>query len=363
MTDALKVAVLGGGGNAQAIAADFSLTGCEVNLYNLPTYAHTIEHLIETRQIEKLGSKGTTCRTGVATLNQVTTDMAEAIRGVDLIVISTPAYGHSDFFDLLAPELDDGQTIILIPGNWGALRLRNLLKERGIKKKVQIAETDRCMQICRASEHFLGPGKVRVIIERDVLMLAAIPSSDTDDVIKVLKPLYPRLSRGANVIETSLNNPNLVIHGPLMIMNAGWLEHTAGQFMIYRDGATPAVGQVTDDLIRERDQVLAAMDFETNPVAPFYEQIKAADWVHDPCEVGPPTMQHRYLSEDIPYGLVPLSSFGDLLQVETPVSDAVVQIAASVNQDDYWSTGLTVENLGLSGLSPGEVKSKIDKGV
>ena len=118
------------------------------------------------------------------------------------------------------------------------------------------------------------------------------------------------------------------------------VEHTQGQFMIYRDGATPAVGHVADAVGGERDRVVAALGFEPRPMGPFYEQIQAAEWVHDPCEVGPPTMQHRYLTEDIPYALVPMTYFGDLIQVPTPVSDAVVQISAAANQEDYWTTGL-----------------------
>lgn len=163
------------------------------------------------------------------------------------------------------------------------------------------------------------------------------------------------------MIETSLNNSNLVVHGPLMIMNAGWLEHTQGQFMIYRDGATPAVGHVADTVGEERDRVVAAWGFEPSPMGPFYEQIQAAEWVHDPCEVGPPTMQHRYLTEDIPYGLVPMTYFGDLVQVPTPASDAVVQISAAANQEDYWTTGLTIEKLGLTGLTTEAILRKVQE--
>ncbi len=105
------------------------------------------------------------------------------------------------------------------------------------------------------------------------------------------------------------------------------------------------------NLAVERDRVIAALGFEPRPIGPFYEQIQATEWVHDPCEVGPPTMQHRYLTEDIPYALVPMTYFGDLVQVPTPVSDAVVQISAAANQEDYWTTGLTIEKLGLTGLA------------
>lgn len=362
MKDKLKIAVMGGGNSAQTMAADLALTGFEVNLCDLPKFTKNIEVVIKSKQIEKYGSLQTTGRTGLARLAKVTTDVGEAVKGADVILVAVPAYGHMAFFKALVEYLEDGQIVVIVPGNWGALRFFNLLKRMRIKKKVKIAETDRCIHICRAAESWLGPGKVRVILERDRIQIASIPARDTGTVVDTVKTLYPQLASAANILETSLSNRNIVVHGPLVLMNTGWIEHTEGQFMIYRDGATPSIGSVVDAISDERDTIGKKLGFSPIPREPFYEQIIGARWTRDPCEVGPPSLRHRYISEDIPYGLVPLAYLGDLLDVPTPVSDAIIELSSITNKVNYWKAGLTLEKLRLDRLNPEEILKLVNEG-
>ena len=158
MADMLKIAVMGGGGSAQTMAAELALAGFEVNLSgDLPEFAKNIEPIMKSKKIEKYGSLLTKGRTGCATLNKVTTDVTKAIEKVDVILIAVPAFGHMAFYEAIADCLEEGQTVVIIPGNWGALRLYNLLQERTKHKQVNIAETDRCLHFCRAAESWLGP--------------------------------------------------------------------------------------------------------------------------------------------------------------------------------------------------------------
>lgn len=358
----LKIAVLGGGGNAQTMAADFALAGFEVNLCDLPPFSKKIEYVLKTKTIEKIGSVGTTGRTGLARLNKVTTDISEALKGVNIIVVSVPAYRHMTFFEAMAENLENDQIIVILPGNWGALRLFNLLRNKGIQKDVKIAETHRCMFISRAGESWLGPGKTRVILEREGLQIAAMPAKGTEIVLNTFKFLYPQLIPATNVIETSLNNSNFIGHGPLVLMNAGWIEHTQGQFLIYKDGGTPSVGRVADAIGDERDAVVKKLGFHPLPRESFYERIQKSRWVHDPCEVGPPLLQHRYIREDIPYGLVPMTYLADLLSIPTPLSDAIVELASKANQTNYWQEGLSLNRLGLGGLTPEKALAFVNEG-
>ena len=356
-----KVAVLGGGNSALTMAADLALEGLQVSLCDLPRFAINLKPIMQSRQIEKYGSRGTEGRTGRGELHNVTTNLHEAVKGVDLIFIAVPAYAHLPFFKALIGELEDGQIVVVFPGNWGALRLHNLLQKEGTNKKVLVAETSRCMHICRAAEPWLGPARVRVIIERGTVQIAAMPGNNTQKVLDVLKGIYPNLTPARNVLETSLNNGNIVVHGPLVLMNAGWIEHTGGQFMIYRDGVTPAVGRAMDAIGGERDAVLQAFGIRPPARGAFYDQNKDAAWTRDPCETGPPDLRHRYISEDIPFGLVPLAYLADLVDVSTPISDAMVALSSLVNRVDYWRKGLTLKQLGLAGLDSEAITRKLQQ--
>ena len=355
MDDTMKIAVLGGGNSAQTMAADLVLEGASVNLCDLPNFESNIAHVMKTGIIEKLGSAGSVGKTGRAPLNKVTTSVADAINGVEIIFLAVPAYGHMTFYETLVDCLQDGQTVVTVPGCWGALRLSRLLHQRGSAKHITVAETSQCMHVCRVAEPWLGPGKVRVIAERKSFQIAAIPTRKTKSVCELVARLYQQVKAATNVLETSLNNGNFIVHAPMVIMNAGWIEHTNGEFMFYRDGATRSIGSVIDTITAERDTISAKLGFTPIPTTTYIERMKDVEWVNDPCETAPPSLQHRYVSEDVPYGLVPITGFGNLLGVPTPAADSMIVLSSISNDSDYWKEGLTLEKLGFGGLSAQEI--------
>jgi len=66
---------------------------------------------------------------------------------------------------------------------------------------------------------------------------------------------------------------------------------------------------------------------------------------------GPASANTRYISEDIPIGMVLWASLGRLLGVPTPTADSLIQISSVVHGTDYWQGGRTVEKLGLAGMT------------
>jgi opine dehydrogenase len=69
----------------------------------------------------------------------------------------------------------------------------------------------------------------------------------------------------------------------------------------------------------------------------------------------PPRLDHRYIHEDIGYGLVPMAALGRLAGIATPTMDALVQLGSVALGIDYARDGLTLERLGLAGKSPAEL--------
>jgi opine dehydrogenase len=70
----------------------------------------------------------------------------------------------------------------------------------------------------------------------------------------------------------------------------------------------------------------------------------------------PSHLRMRYLNEDVPMSLVPMASVGRRFGIETPAIDAVIQMASTLNETDYWAHGRTVERLGISDLSVKELR-------
>jgi len=78
--------------------------------------------------------------------------------------------------------------------------------------------------------------------------------------------------------------------------------------------------------------------------------------------IGPRNLKDRYITEDIPYGLVPMSELGKKLDVRTPIMDSFIEIASVLNQEDYRKTGRTLETLGLDKLNREQILRFVETG-
>ena len=65
-----------------------------------------------------------------------------------------------------------------------------------------------------------------------------------------------------------------------------------------------------------------------------------------------PLLDHRYLNEDVGYGLVFMSELGQQIDIATPGIDAVITVASIVMARDYRAEGLrTPRSLDIAGYS------------
>src|SRR5262249_47763575 len=147
-------------------------------------------------------------------------------------------------------------------------------------------------------------------------------------------------------------NVNMVLHPPAMILGAAWIEHTGGDFFYYYDTATPSVARFLAALDRERLAVARAWHVDAEPFLDLFARIGSTspaaaaaggfpqallDSAPNRRIKAPPSLDHRYMHEDIPHGVVPLAVLGHAVGVPTPTLDALVTIASTVTARDYWA--------------------------
>lgn len=339
---AKKIAVIGAGHAGYGMAADLTLAGYEVHLFE-GIYKENLDPIIKWGGIELSG----VAREGFAKINRVTTDIAEAIAGVKVIMVVTQSLGHETIAELCAPHLEDGQTIVILPGNFGSVLFARRLREGGVSKNIKIAETT---AFPYASRRIIGEAKVH-ISQFLPLHIAAFPARDTMTVLNDVKELYPTLFHPAkNVLEVALSNPNY-FHLPICIMNTAQIEKSPGEFYPYSQGASPSVLKIIEAVWRERGAVLKRLGLtELFPFEwhkEFFDNLTSAQ----AAITGPTSMQHRMITEDCPYGLVPVASVGKMIGVPTPVTRALITLASEINGTDYFAEGRNVEHLSISGLS------------
>jgi opine dehydrogenase len=341
-----RIAVLGAGAGGCAAAVDFVQRGAEVRLYN-----RSAERLEPVRSQGGLRVNGPLINDFVK-IPLITSRLEEAVGGADLIWILTTAHGHAHYAEALAPHLAEGQTIVLSPGSAGSLVTRQILRARGVRARVHLVET----LTLPAAARILEPGTVTVYT-RIRLRTAALPGKETAAAIARLSAFIDAIP-ATNVLELTLLNPNYLVHPVPYLMNLGEIERSEGIFAIYALGWTPSVLKTMHAIDGEKMAVCRALGLSAFPIDTVYEEFgtgpiyrQSAAALKTRTETIP-KVEGRFLDEDVPLALVTLASLGRMVGVPTPVSDAVIQLASTVQSVDYWTSGRTVEALGIAGRTP-----------
>jgi len=348
-----KIAVLGAGNGGCAAAADLTLRGFQVRLFSRSE--STIAKLVKRGEIELIEAG----QHKNAAPYFMSPHLPPVVQGVDFIVIATPAVGHEYLAKNLAKYLTDGQRILLNPGHTGgSLHFANLLQQLGCKAQVQICETVTLTYICRMPE----PGKVEIYRRTANLLCAAFPGKQTAELVKELQDIFPAVIAAANVLETGFSNINAIMHPAGMLGNTGWIEKSGGDFLWYAEGITPSVGRWIDAVDGERLAIARALGLEPLRFVDIFHRAglttdagrasgSAYQAIHESepnmTIKSPPSLDHRYIREDIGFGLVPMAEIGKLLGIKTPVMDALIALAATALGVDFRAEGLTLEKMGL----------------
>ena len=347
------IAVLGGGAGAHMMAVDLTDRGHRVHLCEHPDFEASFRTTLSAQTIEAtgIGPKGT------YPIHRVSTDVAAAVGEADWVNVVMPAVGHEKFFEAIVPHLRSGHKVVTWAGDFGSLRLRKMLLDAGKRRGVTVVETNTLPYGTRIA----GPGKISLLLVAPHVMAAALPSKRTGEVVEQLQEMFPCISPVQNVLAAAFNNPNPIVHPPGSLLNTGRIEYSRGDFYMYREGITESVARVIRQVYEESRQVARALDFDMTEyrdvdfrttcsimgvefVAPFDTAGVIA------AILGPCTVRDRYITEDLPFGLVPRSELGDVVGVATPVTDGIVSIGSVVCREDYWQTGRTLDKLGLAGL-------------
>ncbi len=340
-----RCAVLGAGAGGHAAAADLSLAGVEVNLYELPEFEKSLKPVIDRGGIEIRGK----AREGFAKLSMVTTDIKKAIKDVDCLFVTTQALGHEAIARTCAPHLRDGHILVLFPGSAGSLLIAKILKDLGVKKNILIGETVTLPYQCWLA----GPAEVEVIgLAEPENLFSTFPSKDTERIINGLKTFYPSLSPATNVLEVGLLNPNIVKH-PMVLFSVAYVESSKKPFCLNKEGMTPAVWRVFNQVDAEKMAILKKLGLNSISDMELLTRILPIsydEWVKlNPANVS--GIKSRQIAEDVPTGNVLLSSLGKMIGVDTPTIDSIIHLFSIIHETDYYKQGRTVEKLGISRMN------------
>ncbi len=360
-----NITVMGGGHGSRTIAADMTLAGHQVTLFEFEKFHDNVASIFENGKIEITGQG----RNGVAEIHKLTHDMAEALENPELVLITVPAFAHNIYAKAMAKYICDGMNIVLIPGTFGSLEFITEIRKQGCKaKNITISELDTLPYATRIN----GSNSVHVYHYLPNFGMGVFPSVRTEDIVDIFKDLYPGVSGYRDVLEAGLSNSNPVIHPLGVLLNTGRIEYSRGEFWYYEEGITTSTAQAMEKLDDER--IALGKKFDLNlprqsevlygigygPKGDLWEIFKGSKKL-TPIK-GPSVMSNRYVTEDVPIGLVCWSQLGDMLGVPTPLMKATIEIGIAISNVNYWETGRTLERCGIAGMSIKELNQLVKTG-
>ena len=344
--------VLGGGNTAFSVAANLQLQGARVTLCEIPSFEWAVTPIRETRQI----TLGGVAAEGTAQLARVTTDFAEGLAENELNLLIIPAYGHRAFAEACAPHLQSGQVVVLMPGTLGSLEFARILHEQGAGKGVTLAETDTAPYVCRK----MTPTSAHIWGVVNGLGLGVLPADQGPRVQKMLDSWFPGVQLYDHVAACGLAAMNPVVHPAGVLLNAGRIEKSEGEFYFYNEGITPGVCRVIHNVDRERLAIGQALGLDLLPVNKAFHAAGFGPPGDLETTIGgsemltalkaPGKLETRWLTEDVPYGLAAWAALGEQLGVACPVMRSLVEAIGAMLETNFWQSARTPEDLGIAGL-------------
>jgi len=360
------VAIVGAGIGGVYLAAELGLKGCKLRLHDRDQ-----SKLAEIRARGGIEVEGE--RSSFAPIELVTTDPAMAADGADIVVFCTGGTYQEGAARDLAPYLRDGQIILLIQGNTGgALVVRRALDPAGCEARVDIAEMDNYPYSCWR----LRPARIRPIVTKRWLQIAAFPGDRIEPVFAKLSPLFPEAVAAPSIVSTGFMNANAMLHVANCVGNAGRIDNGEA-YKFYAEGVTPAVARLYRSINTERVAIAGAYGASVPILEDWFERVygvRGAD-LSETCRLltsnsdgpyqatgTPSSWTHKYIAEDVPVGLMPMSALGRAAGVPTPAIDSVIHIACVMAGNDFAADARTLDRMGLAGMGLAQIKESLDHG-
>lgn len=351
----MKISILGAGNAGCAVAADLTLKGHEVTLIKTSHSMHddNFEYLQNNDGKMVLNEFG---EIKTAYISKVTRDLTE-LKNSEVVIIYIQTNYHEQLIGKISDIIEDNQILLINPGY---LSTAYVLKHCN-DKKVIVAEAESSFIDGRIME----PGYFRVGFRNVRNPIGIYPRERKEEAIRILDKLDERFVYLDSVVEAAIHNPNLIVHTVGSVMSIPRIEKSKGDFCMYHEAYTrdnPSTWNILEALDKEKMTVLKKMGFKELSYVEACKYRNSLNESEDAKEVflnyaemdtrakGPTKVDSRYISEDVPQGLVMLESLGKTLNVETPIASSLINIASAALDRNLRNEGRTLEGLGRDNL-------------
>lgn len=285
----------------------------------------------------------------------------------DVLILAVPAYGYRAVLDRIVPALRDGQTVIISAHlSFAALYLSRLLAERRLSCSIVVWNTT------ASTGRQTGPTAVSISLLRPKVEMAVIPVDAGDPALALCRDLFgDRFSLKSDLISVDLGNINPVVHYGIAMFNLTRME--LAEDWAQQAHITPAVARFLEDLDRERQAVASAFDVQTRSIQQAYAipgKVEIGPLAEMLCQIvamrkgvnGPKTLDTRYVTEDVPYGLLTTIRLAEMTGVEVPLHRAGATIFSSLYGRDFASENRILPEITTAFASVDTLREAVSQG-
>ena len=358
----MKVAVLGTGNGACAIAFEWAQAGHDIFLFDFPQFDRQINAISEAGGIWAEGQMSGFQKVAYAGHNLET-----CLTDAELVFVVGPAYSTEPFGKACKPFFKHGQKYVICPAScMGAIVFKNALGLAIEDDSVTVCDTSTLPYAVRIVE----PGKIEVYNHlRGGYRLATLPSSRSDEMYALLKTVHSGIEKAKNVLETCLQNCNPVLHPCITTLNAARIEGP-DDFLFYEQGVTPGVGRLLKAIDMERVAIASALGvsvLDEPHLGLVQGYMTEATYDRGISEapgfrgiMAQTTLDYRYYNEDAGFGLVLWLELAELVGLDVPNMRAMLQIVSTIAGRDYRKEkARSLETLGLKGYTASQLLAAI----
>ncbi|MCD6435944.1 MAG: NAD/NADP octopine/nopaline dehydrogenase family protein, partial [Clostridiales bacterium] len=335
-----KFAVLGCGNGGKAVAAELAHNGASVSIFEA----------IPNEGFRKLEKEKSITLTGTmnfkADIDIVTENLKEAIEGRSVIMVVVPSFAHESMFKLLIPLLSDGQHVVVVPGNYSTFLLKKLMKDMNVSVDITISETASLPYACRATDYHT----VDIYKKKEILKVGTYPASKNAKMLSILNEANNMFKGAENVLEVALDNLNFIVHPIPTLLNIAGIESNPSGWRHYIDGISPTISVAVGELDKERLSIGEAFGLKLTPILKALKEYYGdndCDNVYDFVnsdqspykEIYGQDVFGRYVTEDLPYLVVPAKTLATIAGIDTPWVDTVISLGSLVHHKDYIKVG------------------------
>ncbi|KAJ9461462.1 Tauropine dehydrogenase [Diplonema papillatum] len=352
----IQVTICGGGNAAHVMVCDFTLKGYTVNLY--APYADEAKQFKKNMPAEGiLINYRATGRSARARPQRVSKHAEDVIPGSKFIFIPLPVFAHEGTLLDIVPHCDEDACIVALPAtgafDWCA---ESVFKKLG--KRVTVAGISPLPYVCRTAKY---AQEVNLLGQKHNVLMATLPGPKVHELAPIIDHMIgSHIERAPTFLPITLIPTNPIMHTGrcygLFVASGYWRERKGyPRMVLFYEECDDVSDRVLIQLDDENQKIVKALDevipgstggkvlklnqylkwttpeiekwdtpadtFRTNPqfkgvgspmrmVAPDY-------WV--------PNFESRYFTEDIPFGLLTNKGLAELLGVETPMMDTILE--------------------------------------